>query len=539
MKDLSRKEFLRMTAKTTASALAATAAGPYIISGLTGCSSNASLVKDMPVVDYKKEIRLINCRAVDVKTGRIINNATIRINNGRITAVSETAMPENRSAQVFDLKNQYVMPGLINGHCHLTIPAGSYLVSMGKALDLLTQMKLNFSLNIEHGITTVRDMGGYPGLLKDYIAQSEKGNFPGPRVMYSNAFLSVKGGYIEIDEKDLHPLGALFVSLMGAGSISTKVTGMKDLKEKIRENIKNAGLIKVSSMDIKPLVAGKKTELPVFTDEELVYVFDYAQKNNLPCAIHDMTMKAFRRALQYPFHSFEHVVVDGYISDADINTMRNKNMSIVPTVILGNLYACASSFDEFPKEFKTDFIMNEMKIRGEYWNSITTKDVVPSIHESNVKAQDWFKQYNYNYEKMYLDKKLAVDPFPFFNYMIYGVKNVQKMRSAGILIGCGTDSGVPWNYHGTLWREMEMYSRIGFSNAEILRCATLNNAKIMGMEQEIGSIDTGKLADIIVMKDNPLADIKALRDIRLVFLGGKVVAQKCSLVKGDTGISVG
>ncbi|HPV42964.1 MAG TPA: amidohydrolase family protein [Spirochaetota bacterium] len=538
MKDLSRKEFLRMSARTTASALAATTVGPYIVSGLTGCTST-SLVKDMPKVDYRKEIRLVNCRIIDVNAGRIINNGTIRINNGRITAVSDRALPENRDAEIFNIKNQYVMPGLINGHCHLTIPAGSYLVSMAKALDLLTQMKRNFSLNIEHGITTVRDMGGYPGLIRDYIAQSERGNFPGPRVMHSNAFLSVKGGYIEIDEKDLHPLGSLFVSLMGAGSISTKVTGMKDLQEKIRENIRNAGLIKVSSMDTKPLVAGKKSVLPVFTDEELAYIFDYAQKNNLPCALHNMTMQAFRRAIQYPFHSLEHVVVDGYISDADIATMRKRNISIVPTVILGNLYACTSSFGEFPKEFRTDFIMNEIKIRESYWNSVTSGDVVPSIHESNVRAMGWFRQYNYDYEKMFHDNKLAVDPFPFFNYMIYGVKNVQKMRHAGVLIGCGTDSGVPWNYHGTLWREMEMYSRIGFTNAEIVRCATMNNAKIMGMDKEIGSIEQGKLADIIVMKDNPLADIRAVRDIRLVFLGGKVAAQKCGLVRGDAGIAVG
>lgn len=538
MKDLSRKEFLQATAKTTATALAATAVGPYVISGLTGCTST-SLVMDMPKVDYHKEMRLVNCRIVDVRTGRIINNGTIRINNGRITAVNAAPMAQNRDAEIFDLKNQYVMPGLINGHCHLTIPPGSFMKRIDKALDLLTQMKRNFSLNIEHGITSVRDMGGYPGLLKDYIRQSEKGSFAGPRVIRSNSFLSVKNGYIEIDEKDLHPLGSLFTSLLGAGSISTKVTGMKDLREKIRENIKQAGLIKVSSMDLRPLIAGKKTDLSVFTDEELAYVFDYAQKNNLPCALHNMTMQAFKRALQYPFHSFEHVVVDGHISDADISTMKKKNMAIVPTVILGNIYACTSSFGEFPKQFRTDFIMNEIKIREAYWNAITDRDVLPSIHETNVEAQGWFKKYDYDYVKMFQDKKIAIDPAPFFNYMIYGVKNVQRMRSAGILIGCGTDSGVPWNYHGTLWREMEMYSRIGFTNSEIVRCATLNNAKILGMEQEIGTIETGKLADIIVLKDNPLADIKAFRDVRLVFLGGKVVSQKCGLTRSDKGITVG
>jgi len=396
---------------------------------------------------------------------------------------------------------------------------------------------MNYLLNIKHGITSVRDMGGYPGLLEDYMKEMGDGELPGPSVVKSNSFLSVKGGYIEIDESDLHPLGGLFMGLLGGGDLSTKVTDMKDLREKMRENIRNAGLVKVSSMDRSSLIAGKNDELPAFSDEELKYVFDFAEKNNLPVAIHNMTSEAFRRALQFPFNSFEHVVYDEKISDAEINMMRKKNMSIVPTAILCNLYATETCLEAMPAMYKNDFVRNEIRIRDEYWRSITDEDVMPGIHETNVIAQGWYREYNYDYEKMYKDKKMTLNPVPFFNGLINGMDNIRRMREAGVLIGCGTDSGVPWNYHGTLWREMEMYGRIGFSNAEILRCATINNARIMGMENEAGSIEKGKYGDIIVLEKNPLKDITACRNPLLVFQGGELKAQNCGLSRKDGRIS--
>jgi imidazolonepropionase-like amidohydrolase len=96
------------------------------------------------------------------------------------------------------------------------------------------------------------------------------------------------------------------------------------------------------------------------------------------------------------------------------------------------------------------------------------------------------------------------------------------MKDAGIIIGCGTDSGVPLSYHGTLWREMEMLCRVGFSRLEALQCATINNAKIVGMADKIGSVDDGKYADLAVLKENPLENIETCRNPQIVIKDGKI-----------------
>jgi imidazolonepropionase-like amidohydrolase len=114
------------------------------------------------------------------------------------------------------------------------------------------------------------------------------------------------------------------------------------------------------------------------------------------------------------------------------------------------------------------------------------------------------------------------NPEIYFNILLLGPKNLLAMRDAGILIGCGTDAGVPFAYHGTLWQEMEMLHRVGLSNKEVLRSATINNAKIVGMADKIGTIDVGKYADLVILEENPLEKIEACRKPQTVVKDGKI-----------------
>ena len=96
--------------------------------------------------------------------------------------------------------------------------------------------------------------------------------------------------------------------------------------------------------------------------------------------------------------------------------------------------------------------------------------------------------------------------------------------STGIPVGLGTDSGCPFITQYDMWREVYYFAKYcqvtpGFA----LYSATLGNARILGMEDRIGSIEPGKLADLIVCEGNPLEDLTALRKLRLVMCGGRLV----------------
>ena len=75
-----------------------------------------------------------------------------------------------------------------------------------------------------------------------------------------------------------------------------------------------------------------------------------------------------------------------------------------------------------------------------------------------------------------------------------------------------------------MWREIYYFHKFyDVSNAFALHTATLGNAKIIGLSEEIGSIEIGKCADLIVVKENPLEDLKRLKDIQMVMVRGHLI----------------
>src|SRR5688572_5653838 len=100
-------------------------------------------------------------------------------------------------------------------------------------------------------------------------------------------------------------------------------------------------------------------------------------------------------------------------------------------------------------------------------------------------------------------------------------RNVRRMRDAGIPIAVGTDAGNPGTAHGpSIYREMEALQSIGMPAADVLASATTVAARAMGRESELGTIRAGRLADLIVLDADPLADVANLRRVRLVMKGG-------------------
>src|SRR5690606_13402347 len=94
-------------------------------------------------------------------------------------------------------------------------------------------------------------------------------------------------------------------------------------------------------------------------------------------------------------------------------------------------------------------------------------------------------------------------------------ETVRMMKDRGILVVAGTDLGGAFNLH----RELELFQDLGYTPAEILKLATYDMANYMGQE-DLGSLEVGKLADFFLVPGNPLEDFKAITTISLVSRGG-------------------
>ena len=103
-----------------------------------------------------------------------------------------------------------------------------------------------------------------------------------------------------------------------------------------------------------------------------------------------------------------------------------------------------------------------------------------------------------------------------------------------IPLGLGSDVSCPFVTHYNFWRELCFFNKyIGRSTKETLHRATLGNAIISGIDKETGSVEMGKVADLIVVRDNPLDDLKALKNVRMVMARGTLIRKpKYKKVKG-------
>jgi imidazolonepropionase-like amidohydrolase len=481
---------------------------------LQGC---AVPKKNVPALDYKNLLLIKNARRVDVTSGEIEENCWLIIDRGIILEKGSGEFKDSFQGLVFDLKGSYLIPGLIDAHCHSTI---SPVFSMSM-FDLLThsrQQKNNFIFAVESGITTMRDMGAFPTMLRMFIKDIEKGNMPGPRVVYCNSILNIMGGHPEIPPSDVNFFAkpaSWFI-----GMVMNNFRSTDEMKRCLEENARGASFIKLT-LDNNSVFCKKNKEIPVYTKEQFDIIFRFAEKKGLPVSGHHQYKYGFDRAMDYPFNSIEHMVGDTILSDDDILKMAKRKIAIVPTMTVGQSYLMEEAFDTLPAKYRTPEITAELKVRRQYFENETERHCDPVLHSQNLAALKDYK--TIGIDNLWEKKKFLVNPDVFFNMIGNGYTNLKKMNQAGILIGCGIDAGMPFCYFGGNYREYEILQRVGFTNLEVLRCATINGAKILRLDDRIGSLDTGKYADMVVLDKNPLEDIKALRNPRLVFKQGDLM----------------
>ncbi len=101
-----------------------------------------------------------------------------------------------------------------------------------------------------------------------------------------------------------------------------------------------------------------------------------------------------------------------------------------------------------------------------------------------------------------VEKTLRVKP--------HHLNSIRMAREAGVMVAAGTDAGTPFNEHGQNPGEMIFLVDQGYSPVDALRAGTSVAARVLGVERDFGTVEEGKVADLVVVKGNPLEDMKAL-----------------------------
>jgi imidazolonepropionase-like amidohydrolase len=272
-----------------------------------------------------------------------VQNVTVTVQDGQITAVENGFIDPSDGTGVVDLSNQTLMPGWIDLHVHLeneTSPT-RYLDSYRlNDADIAFQSTVYAKKTLMAGFTTVRDLGG-TGVniaLRDAI---NKGYTLGPRVITVGKSIATTGGHAD-------PTNGRKKELMGRpGPTEGVVNGPFEAREAVRQRYKNgADHIKITSTG-GVLSVAKSGQNPQFLNDELAAIVETAQDYEMHVAAHAHGEEGMLRAVDAGVLTIEHGT---YMSERVMDRMIQKGAYYVPTISAGNFVAEKAEIDGYYPE---------------------------------------------------------------------------------------------------------------------------------------------------------------------------------------------
>jgi hypothetical protein len=447
---------------------------------------NTEVVDSSQFKTLSGQLAITNVNVLSVDSESILANQTVLIKDKKIQSIGKNiTIPNNY--YVIDGTEQYLIPGLTDSHMHIK------------------KSKNDFLLYIANGITQIGEMTG----MKEHFKWSK-----------------------EIEEGVLGPI--MYIA-------SPKITSLKGMKpmfrswfEKRHQNYTTPGKAREAVRKFKAL-GYEAIKLSSDLSPEIYFAInDEAKKLNIPTIGHlpsetnleDLYRSSqsqlahiseIAKALERDFTKSSYIYYDNteaYLNYVRINAdsiakkLKEKDMVVASTIWLHeSLSKQDLNLPNFLKTIKLEY-MNPGWVEG----SIISKGWLPGNsyfeNPNNTSAED------IRLSAIFWENQLET---------IYII--AKAMLKNGVTIIAGTDAnGADGVIPGfSLHDEFESLSRVGFSNAQILQAATVAPAK--WMQNKTGKIEVGYRADLILLKKNPLEDIKNTRTINTVIINGKVLVR--------------
>jgi imidazolonepropionase-like amidohydrolase len=492
---MDRRQFLSLSALMAASTSVAT----------VSCSNVSNrYVKPQALTLPHEKLLLTNARIVDVERGELMRQSRLLIVNGKIEGLFADTDETVASDRQLDIGGAYVIPGIINAHCHLTLPGG---VSLGPSMlfSYARQVERNAEECVRHGVTTVRDMLSIFNGVTNLRDKMARGDIVGPRIV-SCCAMDIEGSYGDAMAYDKQ---ARYWQL---------ITGPQQAREAVKEAIDlGADFIKIFQQRVQLLIPPRPLELMDLAT--VAAIVDEANKHGKVVAMHQSEKFGLEKALKAGVPSIEHVVRDRDLDDESLRAAVESDAISVPTVSAPFGLAHQKPGD---KNWGQRILPELVALRAKILPAMLTEFCEPKLAEGSL---EMFAKYSdpSSYESWHLV------PWPdaanFTAAVVYGIQNARRLYDAGMTFGCGNDGGVPFAFPGLMGLEMHILERAGMKPADILKMATANNARLLRLDNEIGTIEVGKVADLAVFDENPLDSMFNLFFPRMVFQQGQPTYQ--------------
>jgi imidazolonepropionase-like amidohydrolase len=431
----------------------------------------------------KEMLAVTHVTIVDVVGGSLRTDSDVLLSGGRISAIRDVrtiALPDN--CPVIDATGLYLIPGLWDMHVHT-----------------LRENRLRFfPVFVANGVLGIRDMGCPPtelGNLRMWRRETGDGTMLGPRI--------IAAGPLVDGPRPMFP------------EISIAVENESQARSAVQYlALEGVDFIKVYSLLPRDAYKGIAEECKRF---------------GIPFAGHVPDSITAGEASEAGQKSIEHLSgIWRAVSEPAVETASAKAGTAAGITVRQTVPAAATGRDEY--EPRTAEALFSEFVRNNTWQVPTLSMMTVSL-PSKTQALDARQRgdaepcaqavlssdsgtstqaaSSTNSEPPRFDKALFL---------------VAAMHSAGVRFMAGTDAPNPFTPVGrSLHRELALFVRAGFTNLEALQTATINPAEYLGLLDQMGTVDEGKLADLILLASNPLADIRNTTDIEAVIIRGKLI----------------
>lgn len=422
----------------------------------------ASLANELTETPEAKTL-IQNVNLFDAKNGRIVPGQHVVVNGNQIESISSVVPNLSEGTKIIDGTGKTLLPGLFDNHCHV--------------------QKEDGILHLAAGVTSVRDMANSMELLEIKKQFDENSNI-GPRVVTLAGFIDQKGPF--------------------AGPGLT-ITNVAEGEEAIK-NYKDHGYHQIklySSIDpswVKPL-AQKAHDLDMklsghipahmLAEDAIKDGFDEIQHVNMVALNFLSDTIDTRTPLRFSAvaENTHNLDLDGVEFKAFVQLLKEKEIEIDPTVsIFEGMFSTKAGEPDPQFEAIIDRLPIQVQ-RGYYSGGLP----IPEGKE---------QQYKDSFSKL--------------------LEILENLHSNGITLLPGTDAMPGFALH----KELENYVKAGIPANEVLQLATIVSAKNVGMEDRLGSVEKGKMADLVLVDGNPVENISDIRRVELTIKDGKVFDPK-------------
>lgn len=412
-------------------------------------------------------------------------NAVVVIRNGLIDCVGRDCDIPETGVELFDATGMWIIPGLIDTHVQYsqtggidTSPSSFDLRDVFDLPEIATKLKQNperiHKALLGSGVTTVLDVGGYPWTF-DLAADST--NTEAPRVYATGPAISFG------ESRDGLP----------AERRTLEPSNMRsDVRELVRY-LHGAGAHAVC-FRFSPV-------MPPYAGEYLEELADEAAGFDLPVLVETTEMlHAVRSIPLKPRLMLRSVESDPFKAEM-VQLMIGSGASFATGISVPHGYNEVFQIATKQKKFAIDdphaVVHSDFLKFGEVMPSIRRRLVVPE-------------------NESLFDEVMN-------RLHVIGTQNAALLHRKEAPLVLGTDSGSPFVFHGpAVFFELENLQKAGIDAPSLLQVATINGARALGIDHQVGSLDSGKVADMVILKKDPTKDISHLRSLQYVVRGGEL-----------------